>query len=749
LSGKDLAFREMEEMFAYKTKQYPYNDANHGLLRPMFRIGENGPKGIMVHGLTPEEMLSDPILSGLLRTNLSEAYFHWLRGRYFDLAFQSELDTQMGATGINWEMVTDRVKRKNVTRLKEIAHKAGWTAEQLNQAIKDLGAGIERLNDEFRVGAETLPFLPSTSNKTTRLANAAIRYKFSVGYGVSQFTEIMQELAKETPEFYRLPSNIFKAIRYVVGDYRFSKNKLLMSELGDMTFVLESMKTDLSNRFMGEAGYGTLSLDSQARTGMARVAQRFRDAHGMGDKLISVFEAGAEGMQALGSLGAQTQAVRALGKARIQRSVWKYFESKAIDRLIENLDKPENASMMAQLKKAAASDQTVQPKLWKAFADIARKSGFGFDQHDAMMLRIYGFTDMETVEALRWAFSKTNHKQGRVNMHDLWDLVDYARRENIKGINPDVLERAVSNYRTMIQDRITKEVASEVTGLNRNTSLAARSDLGRLWYSLTSFITSYQDNVIMNHARKNSIKYIAGGIFLYMVLDSLTSYFKEYLAGRQADDILKEMEDHPSDFFIRGMARTPFLGLYNSVLEMGMAGASALNGGTYRFYGIPLMPAGATAGVGAIEDMYTDAKNIVSKPGVADKIKAASGLLGATDIINKHHVAIPVRVLEDLGAIERKSAIGTYLDIIHRKPYPYMKQGGYGTPTITGNGDPVSLEGYQVSPKNYAKESQDYLSALDARYQQEFPKPKQTILGSTSENKGVSGRLGDLLDDIK
>jgi hypothetical protein len=440
----------------------------------------------------------------------------------------------------------------------------------------------------------------------------------------------------------------------------------------------------------------------------------------------------------------------------MQRSIWHYFENGSVEKLITRLEDPTVAAELAELNKAAAKDQAQQVKLWKRFAGVARESGFGMDQHDAMMFLKYGFGDAETVKAFKWAMTKVKHDKGRINMNLLWDLADQVAREGSKEVDPEILGNALSNYQFMLEDRITKEVASEVRGLNRQTDLESRSALGRLWYALSSFTRSYQDNVIMGYGSKSTIKYLAGGIFLYMAVDALTSYLKEYLAGRDHKDILQELEDRPSEFMIRGAARTPFMGTWNGFLEAGLAGASALNGGTYKYYGIPGLPAGASAGEAALSDIYNNTKTLVSGDSdMGKRLKAASGLLGVSDIVNRSHAAIPIRVLQDMGAIEQQSAVGTYLDLIHRKPYPYMKQNA-----STGTYQPMDPNDYQPTPRNFAKEASQYEAAKQMTKQFPLPPervvvPKRTatsrgttsqMFNSTSPNTGVSGELGDLLD---
>ena len=760
LRGKNLIEKEMAEMLAYKRKEFPYNQENYGLTRPMFKLSPDGKVGITVPGLTPEEVMSDPLLKSVIRTNLAEAYYYWLKGRYFDLSFQSELDRVLGTKGITWDMVLRHVGESASRDINTMAKAEGstWTAKQKAKALQDIAEGIERLGQEFRAGTETLPFFNSKGPLAVRAVTGIMKTKMGLGYGVSQFAELMAELAKETPEFYRIPQNVFTALRMVAGDMRFSKNKILMSDLGDMTFALENFKTDLSNRFLGEEGHGTLSTDSPAKSGLARMKMRFQDSHGFGETLISGIEALSDVSQALGSLHAQTQATRVIGKLRIQREMWRYINKGALERLITNLEKPEVAAELAALKKEAGTNQNVQPKLWKKFAGIARESGFGFDQHDALLFMKYGFTDAPTVKALKWALekAKAGEKDGRVSLHDLWDMVDEARRTGAEGVDPDVLERAVSNYQFMIEDKITKEVTSEGRGLNRQLDLESRSSFGKLWYALTSFTKSYQDNVIMGYGSKSTIKYLAGGVFLAVACEGIIALLKEWMAGRQGEDIRKELQDHPSEFAIRGASRVPFLGVYNGFLEAGLAGASYMNGGTYNLPSVPFLPPGATMPMNQASQMYGDAKKIYTEPDMGRKIKAASNLLGFTDVINRSDAAIPIRTLEDMGVIERQSAFGTLLDQVHRRPYPYMSQ---------ANQQPMS-GGTQINgteaPRNYAMENEEYIRSLEgykAPPQQGVLKPNGTATRRgkkrstmyyhypTSPNEGVSGILGDLLSN--
>jgi hypothetical protein len=274
---------------------------------------------------------------------------------------------------------------------------------------------------------------------------------------------------------------------------------------------------------------------------------------------------------------------------------------------------------------------------------------------------------------------------------------------------------------------------------------------------LTSYFRSYQFNLRKNGAAANPWKYAIGTVFMGTVTNSIISILREWMAGRQVDDIMKEMKDHPSEFFIRGIAHVPWFGVYNGVLDAALAGVSYLNGGTYQFYGTPGIPVGIASGVNAITGMYSDTKKLVSDPSPQNKIKASSKLLGFTDVINNTGVGIPVRMMEDMSAIERQSALGSYLQMIHKDPYPYSKQSVKGV----GGYNPQILE--TTAPRNYTMEEQKYLQSLQNRIANTpqvsptvvRPTPPKGKKSTTTWNKfdvsntGVSGPLADLLGNDK
>jgi hypothetical protein len=291
----------------------------------------------------------------------------------------------------------------------------------------------------------------------------------------------------------------------------------------------------------------------------------------------------------------------------------------------------------------------------------------------------------------------------------------------------DILESAISSYAFMVEDLIIKTATSELGGLNKITALDSRSALGRMWYALTSWVQSYQDNVVLDFGGRSTLKYLASGIFLYAAMDTIVGLFKEWLAGRETEDMLNELEEQPSQYVLRGLTRVPFLGLYNGFLESGVSTVAGMTGGTYKYYGVPFLPAGAGAGMNTVESDFRSLQRLMQDPMSVNAIKEASNLFGPTSLINRSPVAIPVRVLEDAQVFKEMNAIQQYLDMVQRDPYPFQNKAGR---VFT----PAEVNVPESTPRNYVMEAAQAEKAL---------RTKPSVV---NDQKGVSEELGKMLE---
>jgi hypothetical protein len=114
--------------------------------------------------------------------------------------------------------------------------------------------------------------------------------------------------------------------------------------------------------------------------------------------------------------------------------------------------------------------------------------------------------------------------------------------------------------------------------------------------------------------------------------------------------------------------------------------------------------------------------------------KAIGDITFANSLVNRSPVAVPVRFLEDMGALDQKGAVQKYLDLIQREPYPYAKSQrkavAKGAQTL-----PIT-----PTPRNIPLERAMF---EEARKKQIRPQP----LDVSTSAEGVSGILGDLLEN--
>lgn len=736
LSNRNLIEAEMLEMIDFKTKSGAYSDFNSktssNIDRPLMRTGADEQTALAVPGLLPEEVLSFPEITELMRTNIAESYFYFLNGRLFELLFQRELDRLLGRKGITIINVFDYTYKHTEKQLKTLAKNQNWSPEVLNARIKEMADGISRLREEYAINADTLPTIPNKKLYTARAGLAMMKMKVAPGYILSTATEVMQELLKSNP--IELPRNLIDSIRYVFGDIRAKKSKLLEEDIGDLPFVIDNFRSEYGDRLVGEISHGAFELDSKIKT-------KFIDSStplGAVDRGVRTLETGARVAESIGSLQAVTNFVRGMAMTRWQRRIWKHMSKGRIQKLLEVMEKPEMKVLMNKLLEASATDPVAERKLWKQFATEARKAGFGFEPQEAMIFFRYGLNTKEKINHLNYLIKNSGaDSSGRVNINQMVNTYWMHKRNPKPGIDNRLLEEVLSSYSYMLEDLIIKTSSPEPTGLGRITNIDSKSSFGRLWYALTSWVRGYQDSVVLNYASKNTLNYLAGNLVLFGVLDTLTGLFREWVAGREHEDMVEEFTKNPASFAIRVARSSPIMGSANAVLEMFLSGLSALSGGSWRYYGSPMSSIGVGAANAAVKDVSTGLSDLAMQTqefnGPA-MTKAIGDITFANSLVNRSPVAVPVRFLEDMGALDQKGAVQKYLDLIQREPYPYAKSQrkavAKGAQTL-----PIT-----PTPRNIPLERAMF---EEARKKQIRPQP----LDVSTSAEGVSGILGDLLEN--
>ena len=736
LKGRDLIEVEMNEMLDFKTKKGAYGEHNRktgtNIDRPLMRVGQEEQTALAVPGLIPEEVLSDPVILKHIRTNLAESYNYFLNGRVFELVFQKELDRLMGTRGVTMEDVFSHIAVKAREDVDALAKAENWSQGQTEARQSDITVGIQRLKDEYMYNADTLPMLPHQDQYAARISLALLKVKVAPGYFLGALPELIMETLKANP--LSLPRVLIQNLRYLAGDLRFSKNAFLNnSELGDMIFGLENIKHDFSSRFLGEAGQGAFELDSKLKTKFINS----NPSRGVADTGVRGLEVVSKVAESIGSLQAITNMTRAMAKTRIQRMLYKHIKKGRIQKLLTALEDPKLMKVMQDYMVAAETDAAAERKLWKQFSTIARQNGFGFNPQEALVFLKYGLNSPEKIRHLDYLIKAVDPKgDGRVNIHNMVDVYWNTKSNPVAGIKPEVLEQVISSYGHALDDLVVKYSSPEPTGLGRVTSIDSKTPLGKLWYALSSYMRGFQDSVILDYGSRSTLHYLAANIVLYGTIDTLIGLFREWVAGREGEDIVEEFSENPAAFAVRVAKSSPILGTSQAALEQVLSGLSYMSGGTWKSYGSPMESIGIGAAASAGKDIARGVSGILEGTTEEDYMKVAKGVGDITSVnslLNRSPFAVAARSLEASGSLDQKGALQSYLDVVQRDPYPYakLKRQQKSTPTL-----PTMP---QVKPRNYILEEQAIEKA----------RLKKAGIPYKDMSKGVSGPLGDLLDNAQ
>lgn len=741
LNGRNLIEEEMREELDFKTKRGKYGKFNAetstNIDRPLITVGGNRETALAVPGLRPDEIFSSPALLNITRSNLADAYFYLLNGRMFQLLFQRELDKKFGR-GVNMIHLLSFAYRKGLQNIKDLAKAEKWTKAMETQAETELRLGLSRIREEYAINADTLPYLHNPELYGHRLSMALVKSVTAWGYGLAQMmTENPMVLAKMlVTNPVQIPKEIITGLRMFIGDYRLSKSALMRSTIADMAFNIDNFRYEFGNRFLGETARGAFSTDSTMRS-------RFIDSRpsiGTRDRIVKGVEMFGKLAESVGSLQAATTWGRSMARSIVERQVWKHIKNDKLLKLMETLNRPENKDLMAQLLEASMLDDASERKLVKEFAKKVRESGFGYSHFEAMTYLKYRINTPEKVKHLRWLLENSGaDPEGRVNMFRMADTVYQTKRNPPEGIDPVILEDVLSNYQYILNNETIRISSPEPRGLARITDTQLNSTAGRLWYAMTSWLRGYHDEVILDYATKGAIKYVVGSLVMIGLFDTVSGLLREWLAGRDGEDILAELEENPTAIAIRAAKSIPLLGPANGVIEAALSTLSIAQGGTWRYYGNPMGSMGVNSLVAA-GGKFVRGINTMSGQVIGDEDFEAATFAAAlgdvvplNPIITRSPVAIPVRTVESLVDADRQSALQKYVDTIQKEQYPYLSR------------NPAPRGGRQAMVPFTPQEPQVLVEAQKLKKATEEREKQLSSIPQVKPTDGVSSVLADLL----
>ena len=721
--NRDIIEAEMSELISFKLGRGVYGSGVKAGLnyRPILGLADPNKRGVGVYiqNITPEEIQANPGLKSYMQTNATMSTLDFMNGRMFELHAQRELDRMLGSKGVRMYDFLKEAEAIAIQRIEEEGH----SPKETDMLIKSVRHGIEKLQEQYSMYSQHLSRIEDNysdfSVHAGTLSKNLLTSTVGSGFGLLATAETILTVAGRGVDNVLHPSMIIKdtatLLRNVFGDLRYDRAADRI-EVADTIFAFDLLNRNHSARMLSELdesielttslkermfGPADAGIPENINSGVGGFVQR-----GVGRMAYFTRE--------VGSLQQVTNANRMIAIPKYTRMVIKVLKNDKIDSFLTALESPEVKKKLKKLEKEASTDRSKQAELVKYIKSLAREEG-GMDYQTVSAMLQYGLMNRESVDALRLAFEESGIKvdNGRIDFMELNTFVMDLRsnRRKVDGLDPNVLEEALDSLAYMVEQLVTTREVTEQQGLAKPTSKLFRNPIGQLVNSLFGWVNSFHYNVITNYGNRTSLKYAMGTLMMVAVSNAVAMTFREWLRGRDGEDILKEMEEDPMRFIALAIQGVPMIGRFNSIVDAGVAGIQMMMGSEPRHVFSPV----GVPGLEAPGKVYTDisrafskSANFVTGENDASGIDVAAAMTKATQVdgfINNSPLAIPVRVLESAEVIKQGTALREYLDSIQFNETPYqdaVKRNRYRKNLYSLEG--LEKEGLQANVERVTKE---------------------------------------------
>jgi len=707
----------MADMLSFKLKQGKYSDnvagdaANTTVFSrfdPRFRrsaaVSTSKTFGFRYTNLTPEEMELSPMLKRIYESDPVKIYDMYVRGQMFELLVQQDLDRLLGYTGTTITDYMSYAQTRLKTELSRLLNTGEIDQAKFKKLEEDIELGMRRLREIY---ASHSGLLRSSDTSPETATQAAMDFSIrggSTGYGVAALTETLPILFKKNG--INVPAmvlDVVKFTRYIIADLRGRKG---IEELQDTMFFLDAVSRHLGSRFLSEASYD-VDVAANWWNRIVRSGQAAPDAEG--SKIGKVFHGVGNILMEVGSLSQVTNYNRIQALIKHKRRTRKYVIGRKGNRLEKflvawNAAKPE----MDRLKNEGTAK--ADAKLASMFKRMARESGFGGNWEDAFYFVEYGITSPEQARALEYGLRGTSpnfHPNTLTERY--WELRSNPDPE----IDPEVYRDATQKYIGALESRVEEEDVAESRNFAKVTDPSSRSHMGRMWNGLMGFSKAFGIQRSRSAFKRSDRNWVFQTIILLGLSQMINDMIREYIRGREIDDIVNEVEQDPEGMFLTSLARVPLLGPATSFIAGPINNAVFGNEGSYVSFAMPFQSVGPSAMKQTFNSLVSIPEHIAS--GDTSELAAAGTKATFMDrFMNRGFTGLPIRMVEDQLDAEQYVGIKDYLDSIQGDPYPYRKRsrGKESDSTIfrslisenpkeireyTPSQDPNRLNAYQVT----------------------------------------------------
>ena len=712
-SGLSLIEVEMRELLDYKAKRGRHARKFAGTRndRPDIDTNHYEDHQSTVRNFSTEEILGNPELFELARTDLHAAYQNFVRYRAFDLLFQETIDKLAGQTGLRPKQFLMLLEQRILKYIDEFDSIKPEHKEYHKQDVYD---GITRLLWQY---AEYNGSTPKSGIGSRQARNAAkslrgvINMSGGVAYGAAQSTEAIGEFIKSSIRTggLSIPVGIFRLLSNLLNVH-VRGNSHQRFQIEDLATSLDDWHQEHTTHF--NEGVADANFDMDLTKPYSAIWETPAISGGMSDKVADILSKSGQTAVLLGGVTDNTNLTRYYAKARHFRKLLKMIKSGKLRKFLELREEPTTRAEMARLQKLSEQSAKAERQLAKIHKRLAREAGL--NEFDAIYAVTSGLVDIQSLDAISWGLNQTNALDGIIDFRELHlayrDLVNMSN----PSIDPEVYKRSIVAFQDGIERRIRKRSVTTLFGLNKAMGLLEGSETGKLLGAVTSYMSSYFDDVMLDAPNRGSANLVLGSVVFFAVLETMVGLFREWASGRDVEDILQELESDPEGMVIRVATRMPIMGAFTPLLETAIRTVHSFTGGSSNpnqlvqsmvSTGVGGSPAvGINSALSLSRKIFNAAQGVfeddpTTSPG--QKILAVPG-----HFINKSPLMILARILEERANMDDTNALQWILNGIQTPATPYASRAGRGR-SGGYRSVPLGMETYTPKPqaqRNFAKE---------------------------------------------
>ena len=758
LDNKDLVSVEMKELLDFKSRQGRYHHTKNTMVnnRPTIDANHHDEAFSTVRNFSVDELISNKELFEVSRTDLHAAYQNFSRYRMFDLLFQESIDQLAGSTGLRpkefFRLIEEKIKA-DADKLSQ-----GMSIDSRAAIQKDIDDGMGRLVWQYAEYNGTISRSGSESRvgqNIARTVRGIATTSSGLGYGLSQSPETTMEILKNMPQTKGLSVPV-GGFRYLTSLLKFwdRKDSATKMQVGDLITSLEEYSKDHSTHF--NEGIADIDFDTDLNSPYRAIWNSGRNSEGMTGQMADFFQRTGQTAVLAGGVTDGTNLARYYGKARHVRDLTAMMRDGKLKEFLRLRALPENRAAMQKLLEGSFASAAEERKLWKMHKSLARQAK-GLDPFLALKAIKVGLDNPAKLEALMYGMNAANALDGVLDFRDLHMV--YRDLKNMKSppIDPEVYRAAATDFQYGVEALIRKRTVTHGFGLNKNLSVFNTQDeVGKLVNTLTSYMRSWFDDVALNAPERGAVGLMFGGILSVAVVETMISLLREWMSGREMEDMIAELENDPYEYVLKFVSRMPIFGVMTPVFEGLLKTAKYMSGGA-QSGGSGLIDTLSQVGGGSPNIGINSAMSMLKTTGEAGTDLVTGAMEGDTQLMakgalrvpghffNKTIYAAPVRVMEEAMDLDDKHTAQFIIDGLQKKPYRYLSQQRGGRRGGSSRAAPQAPSAVPVTTQTMPQSA-----ALKAASRPEMGRQVKEYVAPappSKPNSGVSERLGKLLDN--